>query len=155
MKMYLLSNIFISESNVLHNDKVSTWVICLDAADVKKKKEGREELRFCLGPEWGRDVSRLAYSYSCSAEQVICSADKRCLPSNLFISEFNIWHNGKGSARYIANHILAVLIKLFAQQIKINLLSKISSPNTMFQHEIFAETRTKKRRKVGLNWQTY
>ena len=41
--MYLLSNIFISESNVLHNDKVSTWVICLDAADVKKKeKEGSE-----------------------------------------------------------------------------------------------------------------
>ena len=145
--MYLLSNIFISESNVLHNDQVSTWVICL------KKKRRRKELRFCLGPEWGRLVSSLAYS--CSAEQVICSADKRCLPSNLFISEFNIWHNGKGSARYIAYHILAVLIKLFAQQIKINLLSKISSPNTMLQHEIFAEMRTKKRRKVGLNWQTY
>ncbi len=41
--MYLLSNIFISESNVLHNDKVSTWVICLDAADVKKKKKKKKK----------------------------------------------------------------------------------------------------------------
>ena len=43
MKMHLLSKIFISESNVLHNDKVSTWVICLDAADVKKKKKKEKE----------------------------------------------------------------------------------------------------------------
>ena len=81
MKMYLLSNIFISESNVLHNDKVSTWVICLDAADVKKKKRRRKELRFCLGPEWGRLVSSLAYS--CSAEQIICSADENAFAKHL------------------------------------------------------------------------
>ena len=85
--MYLLSNIFISESNVLHNDKVSTWVICLDAADVKKKKKKkkkkrrRKELRFCLGPEWGRLVSSLAYS--CSAEQIICSADENAFAKQI------------------------------------------------------------------------